>query len=222
VIASADDGNVAANVLDNNFSTRWSASGDPQWIQFCLGNIVSVTGVQIAFYNGNLRSSSFDVLVSSNGTSFTNAATGLVSSGTSLALENFNFPAQNAKYVRIVGHGNSVNLWNSYTEVRINSSAAARAAQEIVSEEKSSPVVSSPYPNPANEQFTISYEVKKAGRVRLSIHNAVNNHSTILLDKELQAGSYQNTFDIRHLAKGLHVIKFMQAGEMKAQKIVKQ
>jgi endoglucanase len=117
--ASADDGNVAANVLDNDLNTRWSASGDGQWIQFCLNDTLSVTGVQIAFYNGNVRTSTFDVLVGNDGTSWTTAASGRVSSGTSTALETFTFTAVSGKYVRIVGHGNSVNLWNSYTEVKI-------------------------------------------------------------------------------------------------------
>ncbi|HEY9044786.1 MAG TPA: glycosyl hydrolase family 8 [Ohtaekwangia sp.] len=120
VTASANDGNIPANVLDNNLATRWSAEGDGQWIQFCLGNTASVTGVQIAFYSGNVRTSTFDVLVSTDGNAWTAAATGQVSSGTSLALQTFSFTAKTGKYVRIVGHGNSVNLWNSYTEVKIN------------------------------------------------------------------------------------------------------
>ena len=119
VSASADDGNVPANVLDNDLNTRWSASGDGQWIQFCLANAAAVSGVQIAFYNGNSRSSTFDVLVGNDGSSWTSAATGRVSSGTSTALETFTFTPVTGKYVRIVGHGNSVNLWNSYTEVKI-------------------------------------------------------------------------------------------------------
>ncbi|NML21762.1 DNRLRE domain-containing protein [Pseudoflavitalea sp. G-6-1-2] len=124
VIASGDDGNVAANVLDNNLATRWSASGDGQWIQFCLGSAANVTGVQIAFYNGNTRTSTFDVLVGNDGTNWTTAAAGKVSSGTSTALETFTFTPVNGKYVRIVGHGNSVNLWNSYTEVKIQTGSS--------------------------------------------------------------------------------------------------
>ena len=118
-IASGDDGNVATNVLDNNLATRWSASGDGQWIQFCLGSTASVSGVQIAFYNGNSRTSTFDVLVGNDGTTWTTAAAGRVSSGTSTNLETFTFTPVTGKYVRIVGHGNSVNAWNSYTEVKI-------------------------------------------------------------------------------------------------------
>lgn len=122
VIASGDDGNVPANVLDNNLATRWSASGDGQWIQFCLSDTLSVTGVQIAFYNGTSRTSTFDVLVGNDGSNWTTASAGRVSSGTSNNLETFNFSPVSGKYVRIVGHGNSVNAWNSYTEVKINTS----------------------------------------------------------------------------------------------------
>lgn len=124
VSASADDGNVPANVLDNDLNTRWSASGDGQWIQFCLGETSTVTGVQIAFYSGNTRTSSFDVLTGTDGVNWTTASAGRVSSGTSLNLETFTFAARTAKYVRIVGHGNSVNLWNSYTEVKIQTQSS--------------------------------------------------------------------------------------------------
>src|SRR5687768_14131075 len=105
VTASSHDGNVPINVLDNNFSTRWSANGDGQWIQFCLANTSTVTGVEIAFYNGNTRRFYFDILVGSDGVNWTTAANNLQSSGTSTALQAFNFSAITGKYVRIVGHG---------------------------------------------------------------------------------------------------------------------
>lgn len=123
VSASADDGNVPANVLDGSLDTRWSAEGNGQWIQFCLGVPASVSGVQIAFYNGTTRTSTFDVVVSGDGLSWITAAANLVSSGTSAALETFTFTAKTAKFVRIVGHGNSVNAWNSYAEVVVTTAA---------------------------------------------------------------------------------------------------
>ncbi len=72
VTASADDGNVPANVLDNDLNTRWSASGDGQWIQLCLNDTFTITGVQIAFYSGNTRTSTFDVLVGNDGVKLDN------------------------------------------------------------------------------------------------------------------------------------------------------
>ncbi|QHS62812.1 cellulase family glycosylhydrolase [Chitinophaga agri] len=126
VSASANDGNIPANVQDNDYNTRWSAEGDGQWIQFCLSNTTVITGVNIAFYNGTTRRTNFDILTSTDGSSWTSAASGLQSSGTSNALESFTFPARSAKHVRIVGHGNTVNAWNSLTEVRIISSSSTQ------------------------------------------------------------------------------------------------
>jgi hypothetical protein len=117
--ASSDDGNVATNVLDNDLTTRWSASGDGQYIQFCLGTATAVNGLDIAFYSGDTRKASFDILTSTDGTAWTTTASGLQSSGTTTALETFSFATTTAKYVRILGHGNNINAWNSITEVKI-------------------------------------------------------------------------------------------------------
>ncbi len=46
-------------------------------------------------------------------------ATGLQSSGNSLQLESFEFPPIAAKCIKIQGHGNTSNIWNSFTEVAI-------------------------------------------------------------------------------------------------------
>lgn len=122
--ASSDDGNVPANVLDNDLNTRWSANGDGQWIQFCLSAPASVTGVQIAFYSGNTRTTTFDIQVSNNPSAgWTTVGAGLTSSGTSVELETFSFAPVTAQYVRILGHGNSVNAWNSLTEVKVSTAA---------------------------------------------------------------------------------------------------
>ena len=118
VTASADDGNVPANTVDNNLATRWSANGDGQWIRYDLGSTKTVAFVKIAFYNGDTRTSTFDVQTSGDGTTWT-TRTSRTSSGSTTALETFDFTDVTARYVRILGHGNSVNLWNSYTEVEV-------------------------------------------------------------------------------------------------------
>ncbi|TWW01051.1 cellulase family glycosylhydrolase [Chitinophaga pinensis] len=126
VSASANDGNIPANVQDNDYNTRWSAEGDGQWIQFCLDNTTTVSGVNIAFYSGTVRRTFFDILTSTDGSNWTSAASGLQSSGTSNALESFTFTPRSAKHVRIVGHGNSASAWNSLTEVRIITSSSTQ------------------------------------------------------------------------------------------------
>lgn len=117
VFASTDDGNIAENTLDNDLATRWSANGDGQSLTFCVGTAKTINRVDIAFYSGDTRVSTFDILVSANGTTWINTALGLKSSGKSNALEAFTFAPQTGKYVKIVGHGNSSSTWNSYAEV---------------------------------------------------------------------------------------------------------
>jgi hypothetical protein len=118
VLASADDGNIPANTVDGNLGTRWSANGDGQWIRYDLGSAKTVSYVKIAFYNGDTRTSTFDIQTSNDGSSWTTRSS-RTSSGTSTALETFDFTDVSARYVRILGHGNSANLWNSYTEVEV-------------------------------------------------------------------------------------------------------
>src|SRR5947208_609880 len=52
VSASGDDGNIPQNTLDNNLATRWSASGDRQWIRYDLGAVMAIGAVNIAWYRG--------------------------------------------------------------------------------------------------------------------------------------------------------------------------
>jgi len=124
VLASADDGNVAANTLDGSLSTRWSALGDGQWIRFDLGATQTVGSVKIAWYNGNQRRSSFDLQTSDDGTSWTTVYNGQ-SSGSTLALEDYPTVEKAGRYVRVLGHGNSESLWNSISEVEIYTSAVS-------------------------------------------------------------------------------------------------
>jgi hypothetical protein len=75
--------------------------------------------VSIAWLNGNSRTSRFDVQVSNDAAAWQDVLTNVTSSGTTTAEESFDFPDRQARYLRYVGHGNSVNGWNSVTEVSV-------------------------------------------------------------------------------------------------------
>lgn len=118
--ASTDDGNGPVNVLDGNPDTRWSANGDSEWLQLDLGSSQQLLGINIAFFRGDQRTSTFDIQTSSDGSSWNTVLSGITSSGNTLELEAFNFNALvNARYIRYVGHGNSINSWNSLTQVSV-------------------------------------------------------------------------------------------------------
>ena len=110
--------NVPANTIDTILRTRWSALGAEQWIQFDLGAQRSVSQVTIAWHEGNRRRATFAVQVSLDGEAWTEVYRGN-SSGTTTTAEATPFPETSAQYVRIVGQGNTANMWNSITEVQI-------------------------------------------------------------------------------------------------------
>lgn len=123
VIASGHDGNIPENTLDNDpgFNTRWSANGNDgsQWIRYDFGSSITLSGLNIAFYKGNQRTTYFQVESSDNGNTWTNRLGTTSSSGNTTSNELFNFPSDvTARYFRIVGYGNSSNTWNSITDVK--------------------------------------------------------------------------------------------------------
>lgn len=116
--ASSDDGNIPANVIDNDETTRWSAEGDGQWIEFDLGSIQTIDYLSIGFYLGDQRSSAFSISVSSDRSSWSEVFNGN-SNGMSSSQSEYDISNVDARYVRIIGYGNSTNNWNSITEVDI-------------------------------------------------------------------------------------------------------
>jgi hypothetical protein len=142
VFASTDDGNIPANTLDNNFNTRWSAFGDPQWLQFDLQSPQKVSGASIAFYVGNTRQNYFKLLTSLDGVNWTTNFSGQ-SSGLTTNLERFDLPNIWARYVRYLGHSNSQSGWNSLNEVRVHvgTNSAPIARPDVIQAIAGIPVV---------------------------------------------------------------------------------
>jgi chitinase len=119
VTASANDGNLPGNTVDNSLATRWSANGDGQWIKYDLGTTRTLGYVKIAVYSGNARQARFDLQVSTDNAAWTNVITAGLSSGTTTQEQMFDFTDRSARYVRYLGHGNTVNAWNSLYEVSL-------------------------------------------------------------------------------------------------------
>ncbi len=128
VTASGDDGNVPENTLDGSMNTRWSAEGDGVWIQYELAELATVANLDIAWHKGDSRQAFFEILVGSTAANLSNVGS-FTSSGNTTAFETFDIPDTLAKFVRIVGRGNTQpnNDWTSITEVRVNGVSAADA-----------------------------------------------------------------------------------------------
>ncbi|NWL03303.1 hypothetical protein DM790_20955 [Flavobacterium collinsii] len=122
---NGNDGNVAANTLDGNLSTRWSSDGSTgKYITYDLGSSKSISSLKIAWHQGDQRKSYFQIRVGDSTGSLTTVydAKTTGSSGTTTALETYTLSSPvTARYVRISCFGNSLTTWNSIAETEIYS-----------------------------------------------------------------------------------------------------
>ncbi len=109
--------NNKGNLMDGDFTTRWSAQGKDVWLQLDLGEVKKVEALGLAFYLGNERITYYDIYVSEDGENFEKVLTDS-SSGNSLDYEYIAI-AKEARYIKAVFAGTSVGDWNSITEVKV-------------------------------------------------------------------------------------------------------
>ncbi len=117
VLASGHDGNLPSSSMDDLATTRWSNHGRGSWIDYDLGSSKTVNGAAIAWHQGDQRTNTFTLSVSTDGMSYTPVYSG-VSSGRTTAAETYTFSARTARRLRITFQGNSLNDWASIAEAR--------------------------------------------------------------------------------------------------------
>lgn len=105
--------------IDGNLKTGWANGGVGSWITVDLGSPKTVCSVDVAWYRGDVRSSSFVIWTSLDGTTFSDVFTGK-SSGSTLAPERYSFEPTGARYVKISVYGNTENNWAAIMEIRPN------------------------------------------------------------------------------------------------------
>lgn len=95
--------------LDGDLKTAWMAEGDGEWIRYDLGKVEVLKAVKLAFARGNERFYTIDILVSETGKddSWTTVHKTVKNSGKSLKPEAFELKNAKARYVKVVGHGNT-------------------------------------------------------------------------------------------------------------------
>ncbi|HEX2133904.1 MAG TPA: polysaccharide lyase family 7 protein [Actinophytocola sp.] len=119
VSASGDDGNVPENTLDGDLDTRWSDEGDGVWIRYDLGSDVTLGSVAVAWHEGDERRATFAVQTSADGEDWDTAVSRRSTGGETREQETHDFADRDARYLRVVGYGNTDNDWTSITEVDI-------------------------------------------------------------------------------------------------------
>lgn len=118
------DGPMAS--MDGHLGTRWFAEGAGAMLTATLENISQVSCIEIAWWKGDERSTTFEVLTSLDGETWQVAIPLTGSSGEIRDFECYDFPKpMEAQFVRIIGHENTINKWNSIVEWRVRGTFAS-------------------------------------------------------------------------------------------------
>lgn len=102
--------------LDGDYTTRWSASEYMSDIVYDLGEVKNLSHIGLGFYLGTERQYLFKLAVSEDGENW-EVITTAASSGRTADMEIYNVGNKNARYVKLIGYGNSSNYWFNVTEI---------------------------------------------------------------------------------------------------------
>ncbi len=129
VAGSGDDDHRPDNLLDGDQSSWWMAANDGDAVTFDLGASYTIKYVSAAFPQGENVIDRFDVQVSTNGTTFTTARSGIQSCGIATGLQGFKLDRQlTGRYVKLVAHPNSAGGNGQYSQFDIWGTKTGAAA----------------------------------------------------------------------------------------------
>ena len=144
--------------VDGDYSdseSRWSADGDGRWLMLDLGGEGTVIELATAWHKADERTAFFDIETSLDGKTWTVAKTWQRSQG-NLDLHAIDLGEIAARYVRIVGRGNSSNMWNSLLEATVQTCGDVVAGGPATVPPTATPAPTpSPAPSPTPGDGTI-------------------------------------------------------------------
>ena len=76
------------------------------------------------------------------------------------------------------------------------------------------------YPNPFNPTTTIRFELPQSSHVNLSIYNILGQEVAALIDRNINAGTHQITFDGTHLTSGLYFYSLKSGSDSDVKKML--
>jgi parallel beta-helix repeat protein len=187
------------NVIDGDLTTKWSANGDNHWLLLSLSEPFKISHLQVALLPDQKYESYFDIYVSKDNSIWEPVLIKNATCNFSGAMQTFDFPAAKTgteySFVKLIGHGNSLNTWNNYSELKLFGSIGESSNGSTLN-----PGNISIYPNPASDLINILileppsesqslriYDMTGAMRFESQIDPGVNN---VQIPINLNSGIY--------------------------------
>lgn len=105
---------------DGDVATRWAAEGASEWITYEFKEVSTVKSIYTLYFSGTARIYALKLYASTDGVNFTQIFDGKTSGKSDEDVFTLDKEVS-AKYIKLVGGGNSVNGWNSLHEIEFRS-----------------------------------------------------------------------------------------------------
>jgi len=76
------------------------------------------------------------------------------------------------------------------------------------------------YPNPFNPSTNIRYSIETSGHVKLAVYNVIGEEVSVLVNGQVEAGSYEVTFIASNLPSGVYIYKLDTPENIQVKKMV--
>jgi len=195
------------NATDGSLSSVWSAEGDNQWIQLNLSAPNKISHLQVAFLSEQKYESYFDIYVSKDNMIWEPVFLKTASCYFSGAYQVFSFPETKSgteySFIKLVGHGNSLDSWNKFSEIKVFGSDGGNSAKSAYN----SGLVTI-YPNPVKELLNLLILEPSSDTQSMRIYNS---SGSLCLEKALDPGINYFNFPLS-LKPGIYIVKILQSG----------
>lgn len=206
IASTEQSGNEAVNTIDGILTNRWSGEGDGAYITLDLGAVANVSFLKAGVYKSSSRGTKFDILTSEDGITFTEALMDITSEVSPDSLIIFDFDNRDARYLRVVGHGNTAGtMWNSFTEFEIWGWSSGTSSIQTSKNGSLFQVI----PNPSDGYF--SFQGLNTGALRI-----------FSLDgKEVYSGEIEESKHINSgLKKGIYLLQVRKDKEIFTERLI--
>lgn len=203
--SSYENPDYPKNVADNNRETSWSSNGNDQWLIMDLSQPFKIDHLGVTFPSELKGSSYFDIYASTDTINWEPVLLNAASCSFSGDFQVFIFPesrtATEYSYIKLVGHGNSVDSWNNFSEIQIFGRPHYEDIHIVI------------YPNPASQLINIA--IKYPNTIPLEeailISPSVRIYSTsgiLVYEKTLDPGINNVQIPI-NLKTGVYIVQML-------------
>ncbi|MDO6760357.1 chondroitinase-B domain-containing protein [Tamlana sp. 2_MG-2023] len=207
--------NPAANLVDGDADSRWSAEGYPEWVVVDLEGLYTINSTEVVCFND--RAYQYTIEASTDGNNYTEVVdrSNNTTGGSNASPIADSFSEIDARYVRITvsGADDYTGDWASIEELRVFGYASSSTSKEGASKvNDASAEAVSLWPNPAINTVNIS---GADGYDTLTVYDQVGK---VILNQPIQG----ETVDISNFNSGMYIFRLTGKEKVVTKRVIKR